>query len=243
MKEICQRFSGSTKSLTSLRQKLNVKDFTQVLNSFPSLRKRQLIGDMKKSAEDVNAELSGIMIHFERCDSEISLETSAENSEASMESSEAFYSSEASEISLTEKSGVSSMESIEVSSVRSSVTSISHHEYPKYQSLDLITESTSESERSDDKFDSSPLETSKFCVKKDSLTHLQSSRRNSQPQVEKCEEENNDSKSHEDVSSENLKKKEPAKFHKILNSQNLLLISVVILSTLLVARFSTFKLK
>lgn len=250
LKKICQRFSGSTRSLTCLREKLSVKDFVKMLNSFPAFRKSQLIGDAVKSDKELPTELGGIVIHFEHCDSKISLENSNDTSSpvksvvSSMNTSEVSL-TESSETSSAISSETSSATSSEMSSAISSVTSVSDHKCQGYQSLDLLTETTSENEGFDDDWNnfSSDDESDKFYPKEGSLTLLSNVEGNSQSMVEESRNEEIHPKRNQDFTSENSKRNELSKFTKICNSQNLLFVSFVILSTMLVVKLCSLKLK
>lgn len=61
LKELCRRFAGTTRPLTNLREMLSVKEFVQLLDCFPDLRKsagENELGD-KPAAEGRN-----ILIYF-----------------------------------------------------------------------------------------------------------------------------------------------------------------------------------
>lgn len=64
LKKICRRFSGSTRTLTHLREKMNVKDFVSLLNCFPGLEKSSVESNLGGSDEqDFN--YRQILISFE----------------------------------------------------------------------------------------------------------------------------------------------------------------------------------
>jgi hypothetical protein len=70
--EICRRFSGTTRTLSSLRAELNVKDLVCVMNHFPGLQKSS---EMRNEMHAEIEEAKEILIRFDELDKSISDDT------------------------------------------------------------------------------------------------------------------------------------------------------------------------
>lgn len=90
LKKICKRFSGSTTPLTQLREKLNVKNFVQLLNCFPDLQKSVAGCDAEFSGETI-LNMHQILIHFDDCENLSPFRAEEENSASSIKNDNKYY--------------------------------------------------------------------------------------------------------------------------------------------------------
>lgn len=224
LKKICQRFSGTTQSLTYLRKNLIVKEFVQLLNYFPEFLTSQ-VSNYKPIGE-----VREILIKFDACDDDNDFDS--QESFTSLKS-QSISTNESSNVLLSDSSfsGSSSEEFIEsfqtsfcikkdsftVLNVMNKMRAKGYEKTIEFYSEPSADENDATSNDDDDMGRKLKLRNGR---EKSTKWNLEPTTGNVIPKKETPKSSNG---------------------HKIFNTRNLFFVSMIVLSTFIAYKYSNFK--